>query len=102
MTENEYVCFEMISTFGSAKSSYLEALQAAKAKDYDKAKQLIEEGDQAFLSGHHAHAKLIQKEAQGDVIGFSIFLVHAEDQLMGAELVKILVVELIEQYQNKA
>jgi PTS system cellobiose-specific IIA component len=100
MSGNELICFEMISYFGSAKSSYLEALQAAKNKDFDQAKVLIEEGDAAFLTGHHAHASLIQQEASGDKVPFSIFLVHAEDQLMSAELVKILCVELIEQLKK--
>lgn len=102
MSGNELICFEMISYFGSAKSSYLEALQAAKNKDYDSAKRLIEEGDAAFIQGHHAHASLIQQEAAGAKVPFSIFLVHAEDQLMSAELVKILSLELIEHLKNKA
>lgn len=101
MSGNELISFEMISYFGSAKSSYLEALQAAKQKDWDKVTQLIEEGDQAFVTGHHAHAQLIQQEAAGNPVPFSIFLVHAEDQLMSAELVKILCLELIEQLKQK-
>lgn len=102
MTGNEMICFEMISYFGSAKSSYLEALQAAKRREFVLAMTLIQEGDDAFLKGHHAHASLIQQEAAGDKVPFSIFLVHAEDQLMSAEMVKILCVELIEQLKTKA
>lgn len=41
--------FEIVAYAGDARSKYLEALSAAQAGDYDKAEQLIEEGNQCIV-----------------------------------------------------
>lgn len=100
MEEMEMTCFEMISAVGSARSSYIEAIHAAKVGDYDKANQLIEEGNSSFLEGHKVHLQLIQNEASGKKNEMSLLLVHSEDQLMSAEGFKILALELIDIYKR--
>lgn len=100
MEELEMTCFEMISAVGSARSSYIEAIHAAKVGDYDKANQLIEEGNSSFLEGHKVHLQLIQNEASGKKNEMSLLLVHSEDQLMSAEGFKILALELIDIYKR--
>lgn len=49
-----------------------------------------------MLEGHHAHSGLIQNEANGKKLEFSLIIMHAEDQLMSAETIKDLAIELIE------
>lgn len=44
---------------------------------------------------HKAHFDVIQKEANGENIEFSIMLMHAEDQLMTVELLKELSKKII-------
>lgn len=100
MEEMELSCFELISAVGSARSSYIEAIQAAKAGDYAKSNQLIEEGESSFMEGHKVHMQLIQNEASGKKNEISLLLVHAEDQLMSAEGFKILALEFIEIYKK--
>ena len=46
--------------------------------------------------------ELIQKEAQGEQVGGSLILVHAEDQLMSAEAFKIIAEEMIASYERIA
>lgn len=94
--------FQIIAASGSAKSAYLEALAVAKQGDYEKARQLIAEGDEMAVAGHAAHTELIQREAAGSPVQMNFILTHAEDQLLGAELVKYLAVELIELYERGA
>lgn len=53
-----------------------------------------------FQEGHRSHASLIAKEAKGEVVEFSLLLVHAEDQLMSAEAFKILSEEFISVYER--
>lgn len=96
----ELVCFEIISAVGGARSCYVEAIQKAKAKDFEGAQKLVEEGDGLFQQGHQAHAKLITQEANGDKVDVVLLLVHAEDQLMSAEAFKILANEFIDVYKN--
>lgn len=96
----ELICFEIISNVGSARSYYIEAIQEAKTKNYEKCLELIAAGDECFKQGHHAHAKLIQEEASGNGVGINLLLVHAEDQLMSAEGFKILSQEFIDLYKR--
>lgn len=100
MGELERICFQIISNVGMARSSYVEAVQKAKQGDYDGAKACMEAGKQQFLAGHEAHFELIQKEAQGEKVGGSLILVHAEDQLMSAEGFQIIATELIDAYRH--
>lgn len=88
--------FRIIAAVGSARSSYIEAIHAAKDGDLDRAQALMEEGGAFFLEGHDTHTELVQKEAAGDPIAMTLMLTHAEDQLMSAESFKIIAEELID------
>lgn len=102
MENNELICFQIISAVGSAKSMYLEAMVEAKNGDFEKAASLIEEGLDMFKNGHHYHAKLIQQEASGEKTDINLLLVHAEDQMMSAETIKIMAEEFISLYKKLA
>ena len=101
MDEMELISFQIISAVGTAKSMYVEAIQAAKKGDFEEADRLIEEGAEVFVQGHHAHGSLIQQEASGTKVSFSLLLMHAEDQLMTTETFKIVAQEFIELYRNQ-
>lgn len=100
MERMDLLSFQIISTVGTARSMYIEAIQAAKNGNFKGAEELITEGALLFTQGHHAHAGLIQQEASGDKIAFSLLLMHAEDLLMSAEAFKILAEEFIDLYQR--
>ena len=96
----ELISFQIIAAAGTARSSYIEALQAAKEGRYDEAQEIIKQGDEAFVEAHHIHAELIQKFAAGEDPGANILLIHAEDHVMSAEVFKLLAEELIEVYKK--
>lgn len=96
----ELICFEIISSVGGARSCYIEAIECAKRKEFEQAEAAIKNGDEMFLQGHHAHAKLVQQEASGDKVEVVLLLVHAEDQLMSAETFKILAEQFIDVYKQ--
>lgn len=100
MEEMELICFKIISSVGEAKSDYISALEAAKKGEYDKAEELIKHGDACYVNGHKQHADLIAKEADGQKTEVCLLLMHAEDQLMAAETIKLLVTELIAVYKK--
>lgn len=87
----ELIAFQIISSVGTARSCYIEAIQAAK---------MIEEGDAAFIEGHDAHAGLLQKEASGEGNTVNLLILHAEDQLMSAEAFKTIALEFIDAYKR--
>lgn len=96
----EEICFQIICAVGNARSLYIEAIQEAKQKNFEKAEQLIAEGEASFIDGHKAHAELIAQEAGGTSIQVSLLLAHAEDQLMSAEGFGILSKEFIDVYKH--
>ena len=98
----ELISFQIISAVGSAKSFYMEAIAAAKTGDFAKAEELMSEGQTVFLEGHKAHAQLIQNEATGEKIEFSLLFMHAEDQLMSTDLLKLMALEIIELHKKIA
>lgn len=95
----ELICFEIISAVGNARSLYIEAIQEAKEGNFEKAEELVKEGEESFTQGHIAHGKLIQQEAGGEATTMTLLLTHAEDQLMSAEAFGILSKEFIDIYK---
>ena len=75
MTEEmELICFQLIANSGAAKSSFVEAIQAAKKGLFEDAKAKFVEAEEAFVEAHKIHAELIQKEASGEKTEFSLLI----------------------------
>lgn len=100
MNELELVAFDIISNVGMGKSLAMEAIREVRKGNYDLAEEKIKESKEFLLQGHHAHAGLIQKEAAGEKLEFSLIIMHAEDQLISAETIKDLAIEMIEMYKE--
>lgn len=100
MEELEMICFEIISSVGTARSCYIESIRLSRQGRFEEAEAQIKEGKQIFEMGHKAHGKLIQREASGEKTEGSILLIHAEDQMMSAETIKTLVEEMIGMYKE--
>lgn len=102
--ENVTRMMEMISTAGLARSKYLEAVRAAKHSDFEKARMLMDEGDQCFGKAHELHSDFLAMGC-GDLLErgggeMNLILVHAEDQMMCAETFRVLGAELVELYNR--
>ncbi len=101
MEDLENLAFKIISSVGTARSTYIEAIQKAKAGDLTRAEALIEEGSKLFLEGHHAHAVLLQRDANKKEDHYlPLLIIHAEDQLMSAEAFKTVALEFIDVYRR--
>ena len=61
---------------------------------------MIAEGDEMMKQGHLPHSDLIQKEAAGEAVPMGLILTHAEDQMMSAEVFKVMAEEIIELYKK--
>lgn len=96
----ENISFKIITAVGNARSLYIEAIQEAKENNFEKAEELIREGEKSFIEGHHAHMELIQQEASGNHVDIQLLLMHAEDQLMSAEAFEIIAKEFIDVYRK--
>ena len=100
MDNMEMIAFEIISNVGMGKSLAIEALREAKEGNYEEAEKKLVESQEYLVKGHHAHASLIQKEAAGEKLEFSLIIMHAEDQLISAETIKDLAKEIIDMFKS--
>ncbi|MGM9581087.1 MAG: PTS lactose/cellobiose transporter subunit IIA [Anaerovibrio sp.] len=97
--ELEIQVFQIISAVGTARSCYIEAIHAARERDYERAAQLLAKGDENFAEGHDVHLELLGREAEGTAVA-CLLVMHAEDQLMSAEAFKLVAQELIDVYRE--
>ena len=100
----QMAAFQIIANVGTAKSCYVEAMYLAREGKFDEARKKIKEGDEVYSLGHHHHFEFVQKESQGEDIPFSIIFMHAEDQLLCTETIKLMAEEIIvlrEEIKNK-
>lgn len=94
------IAFEIIANVGAARGMYIEAIQEAKAGHFDQAEQLLKEGREAFVQGHHGHADLLEWQGQGLTWKTNIYLMHAEDQLMAADAFETIAAEFIQVHRE--
>ncbi|OJG29491.1 PTS lactose transporter subunit IIA [Enterococcus cecorum DSM 20682 = ATCC 43198] len=78
----------------------MEALAAAQKGDYAKAEELVEAANACIVEAHHAQTSLLQKEAAGEDLAFSVTLMHGQDHLMTTLLLKDMMSHMIELYKR--
>jgi PTS system cellobiose-specific IIA component len=96
----EQTAFQLILHAGNAKSSLMEAMQAARLGKLDEAHLKIEEAKEELNAAHHSQTLLIQNEARGEKVELNILLIHAQDHLMNALTMRDLVIEIIHLHEK--
>ena len=96
----ETIAMELVGNAGEARSLAFEALAQAKNKNFEKAKELLEESKQASLKAHHIQTDLICQEADGNKVEIGLLMVHAQDHLMTSILTRELITEIISLYEK--
>ena len=81
------MAFEIIANVGTARGMYIEAIQEAKAGNFDQAAQLLKDGKEEW-------------QGQGLTWKTNIYLMHAEDQLMAADAFETIATEFIEVHKE--
>lgn len=96
MEGTELIAFNIISSVGEARSKLMEAIEISKNGEEEKATQLIGEANKLLTRGDQEHFKIITEDAKKHNVEFSLLLVHAEDQLMAAEIIRDLAQQMIQ------
>ena len=96
----EMVSFQLVAAAGEARSLAFEALEKAKAGDFDAAAKLMKQSKDAGIKAHHIQT--LSTEAAGEHLSVDVLLVHAQDHLMCSMLAQELVQELICLYERTA
>ncbi|MDR2465333.1 MAG: PTS lactose/cellobiose transporter subunit IIA [Streptococcaceae bacterium] len=94
------VVMGIIMNAGDAKSSAVEAIQAAKAGDFEKAEERLAHAGTALVGAHGSQTEMLTKAAQGEKIEIGIYMVHAQDHLMTAIAFTDLAKEFVELYKK--
>lgn len=95
------IAFQIIAQVGTAKSMYIEAMNMAKTNKFEEANKMFKEADEIYSQAHKLHFELVQKESQGEDLPFSILFMHAEDQMLNTETIKIFAQEIIDLRKEK-
>lgn len=82
--DNYEIGFQLILHAGNAKSKAMMAIEEARNYQFKEAEGYLEEAKAASREAHKTQTTLIQGEARGDKVEFSILLVHAQDHLTTA------------------
>jgi len=98
--EIEKIIFEIIATSGEARSEVFNALKAFERGEHNKVKKSLVRTSELIAEANKALFKLIQKEARGEKIEFSLLLVHACDIFMASILEKELSERFIKLIEN--
>lgn len=97
----EFVAMTIIANAGDARSYAFQALQKARAKDFDKADELIKKSDESAKLAHQAQTDVMVREANGEKLDLNVLFVHSQDHLMTSMLAVELIKELIMIYRDK-
>lgn len=101
LTEDQYneMIMGLVVDGGNARSFAMEAIHAAKSGQFEEASEKLEQCNQALIQAHHAQTELIQSEISGDHIQVQLLMVHAQDHLMDAFVVRDLAQEIVDLYR---
>ncbi len=101
MDEEKYMsAFQLIAEAGDAKSEAMQAIQAARKGDFERAKELLKSAKEKSARAHDLQLDMIQQESSGIPVEVNIVLVHAQDHLTMATLMCDIAEEMIELYKR--
>ena len=89
----------IIAYSGVAKSKYVESIRCAKKYDFEQALKLISDADEVLKTAHENHMVLLQRESIEQEPQVSMLILHAEDQFMSCEIIKLMALEIIDLYK---
>lgn len=92
----QQIVMEIIIQSGEARAYAHEALRKAYDGEFEEADKLIAQANDAIEKAHNVQTSMLQKEASGEKLEFSILFVHSQDHLMTAISEKNLILEIIE------
>ena len=97
---NMEVAMGLIAGAGDARSSCMEAIQLAKEGNFQEAKEALHRADDSMVAAHDTHTQLILDEMSGESEWVSLLMVHAQDHLNLALVMRDVAEEFIQIHQR--
>ena len=87
--DNTELAFSIIAEAGDARSSAMEAISSAQQGDLEAAEKLLTACTDTLQKAHEIQTDMITKEMSGESVGpVGILMVHAQDHLMCAGMMR--------------
>lgn len=97
----DLVAFEIIAFSGEARFLIHEAFKHMRAKEFEKAKDLLTKSEAEIQKAHKSQTDLLHSYASGEEIKIEIIMVHAQDHLMTTMTLKEVAYELLALYETR-
>lgn len=91
----ELSAFNIIAAVGEARTKCMQAVEESRKGKEEIADELIKKANQLLTQGDKEHFKIISHDSKNHDVKFSMLLVHAEDQLMAAEIIRDIAQQLV-------
>jgi cellobiose PTS system EIIA component len=92
----------LIAGAGDSKSYSMEAIMHAKEGNFAEARACIEKAKAAMVDTHDIQTELIRGEMIGEKSELTLLMVHAQDHLTSAMLIRDMASEFIDIYEKLA
>ena len=76
------VAMNVIINAGDGRACVDKAMDVLAEFDFDAADAYLAEADEKILEAHKAQTEMIQRQAGGEEVEYSLLFVHAQDTLM--------------------
>jgi len=96
MDQLEMAIMNIIINAGDCKNHAYIALSMVNEGEYEESEKEIKLANEALAKAHDAQTQMLQNEAAGEKVDFSILFVHAQDHLMTSITEKNLIEQIIE------
>ena len=97
---NMDVAMGLIAGAGHARSSCMEAIELAKEGKFQEAREALTRADDSMVAAHETQTQLIRDEMSGESEGVSLLMVHAQDHLNLALVMRDVAEEFIQIHQR--
>ena len=94
------VAMGLIAQAGDARSSCMEAIELAKEGKFDDARAALERADDGMVAAHEIQTGLIREEMSGSGAPVSLLMVHAQDHLNLALVMRDVADEFLQVHQK--
>ena len=90
----------LITGAGDSRSDCMEAIEAARCSNFKQAHALLEKATQAMVETHDTQTQLIRDEMSGNAHAVSLLMVHAQDHLNLALIMRDIAEEFVAVYER--
>lgn len=92
--------FTLIGIAGDSKAESMAAIECSKRGDFEGARQHLAAADETMVKAHDAQTEMLQQEAEGNPVAVNIILVHAQDHLTMAQVMRDMAEQFVDLYHT--